>query len=393
VQIESKEEKKTMIIVRYGEIGLKSPRTRKRIEEKLIDNIRQALKENEKNKKVKIWREFGRIFADSDSREEAEKIAKVFGVVSTSLAFETKSDLKSIVSFCGEFAKERIQKSESFAVRARRVNMPSYTSMELASEVGKRIAENSGAKVNLDSPDKKIFIEVRGEKAYVFDEIIKGVGGMPLSTQGKGITLISGGIDSPVAAWLMMKRGMGITALFMDSRPLVDERTIERARKSVEKLAEWSSGPISFYTAPYGEELLDAMKYKNKKLACVLCKRMMYRVAEKLAQKTGANAIITGESLGQVASQTGENLRAISHEIFLPIFRPLISTDKTEIVELARKIGTYEISVAPAVCCLGAPLYPETRAKPEELQEAEKELNLGDKVERIFKNIKVEEIE
>jgi len=382
-----------MIIVRYGEIGLKSPRTRKRIEEKLIENIRKALKENEKSKKVKIRREFGRIFADSDSREDAEKAARVFGVVSTSLVFAIDSDIKNVAEFCGDFAKKIIKKGESFAVRARRIDMPNYTSMELASEVGKRIAENTGAKVNLDSPDKEIFIEVRGEKAYVFDEIIKGVGGMPLSTQGKGIALISGGIDSPVAAWLMMKRGMGITALFMDSRPLVDERTIERARKSVKKLAEWSNSAISFYVAPYGEELLEAMKYKNKKLACVLCKRMMYRVAEKLAHKTGANAIITGESLGQVASQTAENLRAISHQIFLPIFRPLISLDKTEIVELAKKIGTYEISAAPAVCCLGPPLYPETKASVEEVMEAEKELNIDEKVVKIFKNIKVEEIE
>lgn len=381
-----------MIIVRYGEIGLKSPRTRKRIEEKLIGNIRQALKESRKGKKVKIRREFGRIFVDSDSRKEAEKIAKVFGVVSTSLTFETKSDLQSIVDFCEEFAKERVKRSESFAVRARRINMPAYTSMELAKEIGKRIAEKTGSKVNLDFPDREIFVEVRGKKAYVFDEIIKGVGGMPLSTQGKGIALISGGIDSPAAAWLMMKRGMSISALFMDSRPLVDERTIKRAKKSIVKLAEWSSSPIKLYIAPYGEELLEAMKYKNKKLACVLCKRMMYRVAEELAERTGASAIITGESLGQVASQTIDNLKAISHGIFIPIFRPLISADKTEIVGLARKIGTYGISASPAVCCLGAPLYPETRAKPEELLKAEKELKIDAKVKNILKNTKAEVI-
>lgn len=377
-----------MIIVRYGEIGIKSDRTRKKIEAKLIENIKKAINSN-----LKIEKERGRIFVHSNSREIAEKIAKVFGVVSTSLAEVIEAgDFNSVVDFACEFAKKQLKSNDTFAVRVRRVGEHEYSSMELANAIGARIVEETKARVDLTNPSKEIFVEVRGDRAFVFSDIIRGFGGLPLSTQGKGIALLSGGIDSPVAAWLIMKRGMSIEALFFDSQPLVDRRTIERTRKVARKLAEYHNREINLYIAPYGEELLKIMKYRNKKIQCILCKRTMHKVAEKLALDLNARAIITGESLAQVASQTADNLRVINHGITLPVFRPLIGLDKVEIIELAKRIGSYEISAMQAACCLGPPLYPETRAKLNEILKAEKELEHDKMVEDIYKRITKEEI-
>jgi thiamine biosynthesis protein ThiI len=178
-----------------------------------------------------------------------------------------------------------------------------------------------------------------------------------------------------VAAWLAMKRGIKIVALFMDPSPLVDERTFQRAMETIKRLT--ITQPIKTYVAHYGDVLISILN-KGGKLGCILCKRMMYRVAEIIAEKEGANAIITGESLGQVASQTMQNIHVIEKAVKIPVIRPLIGLDKEEIVSIAKKIGTYEASILPANCCLGPPLHPETKAslravlKAEEGLEAEK---------------------
>jgi thiamine biosynthesis protein ThiI len=189
----------------------------------------------------------------------------------------------------------------------------------------------------------------------------------------KVIALISGGIDSPVAAWLVREKGVEIVPLFMNPQPLVDERTVNRAEETIKRLA--AGRPLKTYIIPYGDVLIELLK-EGDKLGCVLCKRMIYRVANLIAEKEGATAIVTGESIGQVASQTMQNLYAIDKASQLPVLRPLIAMDKMEIVALAKKIGTYDASIMPANCCLGPPLYPETKASLEGIQRVEEKLDI-----------------
>ncbi|MDP6459872.1 MAG: tRNA uracil 4-sulfurtransferase ThiI [Candidatus Hydrothermarchaeota archaeon] len=358
-----------MIIVRYGEIGLKSKGTRSTFERKLIENIKAALDNGG------VTREYGRIYVESDSREDAVKVARVFGVVSTSVAVKVNAELEELLEKGVAYAKKRIKAGQSFAVRARRVGKHSYTSIELARELGARIVEVTGVGVNLSNPEVEIHVEVRDRDAYIYDEVIRGVGGLPLGTQGKALALISGGIDSPVAAWMMMKRGADIIALFMDPSPLVDERTIKRAMASIEKLTAWKNEAVKTYIVPYGEVLIELLKAEDAKLGCVLCKRAMYRAAQLIAEQEKAKALITGESLGQVASQTMENLAVIDDAVSMLVYRPLIGYDKEEIIQIAKEIGTYEISIMPANCCLGPPRYPETKATLGRVRKAEDEVD------------------
>jgi thiamine biosynthesis protein ThiI len=372
-----------VIIVRYSEIGLKSKPVRMEMERALIAHLKRVLGE------VKITREWGRIFIHSNSREDAVKASRVFGVASTSLAEVASADFDELMKAGVEYALRRISSEDTFALRVRREGKHAYRSIDVARELGRRIVEATGAKVDLKAPEKEIFIEIRGDRAYLFDEVIAGVGGLPYATQGKVLALVSGGIDSPVAAWLMMRRGAEVVALFMDPTPLVDERTPRRAVDSIKALSTWVGEPIKTYLVPYGDVLIQLLKVEDYRMGCVLCKRMMYRVAEKVAQREKALALVTGESLGQVASQTLANLASISRAATMPVLRPLIGMDKDEIISLAKKIGTYEISIRPANCCLGPPLKPVTKATVERAEKAEAGLNVDALAEEMASKAKV----
>jgi thiamine biosynthesis protein ThiI len=375
--------KKKVIIVRYGEIGTKSRQTRRRIEAKLIENIRQAVGP------LRISREYGRIFVDSDSKENAEKISRVFGVVSTSLATKISSQMDEILREGTEYAKDNLSPSMTFAVRARRTGEHPYTSKDIEKKLGARIIEATGAAVNLSNPDFTIYVEVRNEYAYVFDEIIRGVGGLPLGTQGKAVSLVSGGIDSPVATWMIMKRGVDPVCLYLDSSEIFGEGAKRRALNTIKKLAEWKNDAIKTYIVPYNEVL--GKIRESGKLTCVLCKRSMLKIGEKIAEMEGAKALVTGENLGQVASQTMDNIYAIDRAATIPVFRPLLALDKNEIIEIAKNIGTYLPSIETVTCCWGPPKYPETRANLERVIEAEKEIGIDKLIlEAVAKNRIVE---
>ncbi|MFQ6136955.1 MAG: tRNA uracil 4-sulfurtransferase ThiI [Candidatus Hydrothermarchaeales archaeon] len=376
-----------MIIVRYGEIGTKSRQSRRRIEGVLVKNIRKAVKGSE------VKRAFGRIFVDSDSREDAENISRVFGVVSTSVAVKTNSDFDNILNEGLSYAMGRVNEKDTFAVRARRTGKHDFRSKDVAIELGAKIAQSTNAKVDLENPDKTIYVEVRDEDAYIFDEIIDGVGGLPLGSQGEVVSLISGGIDSPVATWMMMKRGTDPCCLFMDTRPLVDDRTVDRALQAIERLAWWKNESVKTYIAPFGDALMKLLKVEDYRLGCVLCKRMMYRVGEMVAEREGAKAVVTGENLGQVASQTLDNLYVIEEVLQkFPVYRPLIGLDKNEIIALAKRIGTYDISILPANCCLGPPPNPVIKAALDRVKKAESGLDVKGLAKDIFENSRTEEL-
>ncbi|VVB95859.1 tRNA (guanine(6)-N2)-methyltransferase [uncultured archaeon] len=378
------------ILVRYDELALKSKRVRTRYEQILVKNIKAMLNADGCSYS-RISREMGRIFIHSEDTEAVKSAAKVFGVVSASAVFTCKSDLESAGRLCAEVAARILKEGQSFAIRSRRAGNHEFTSRDVAVACGDAVFDsiNKNVRVDLDNPDVEIFVEMRQDKAYVFTESVKGVGGLPMGTQGKMVALVSGGIDSPVAAWLMMKRGCEIVPLYLNNDPFSDETTRERAMQCIDVLQKWSpQKKFTIYEAPHGENLLAFLENCDNRLNCVLCRRMMYRIAGEVLKLEDAHGIITGSSLGQVASQTSQNMLAEMYGMEYPIYHPLIGLDKLEITDIARKIGTLGPSTKPATCCMAVPEYPSTAAKPEEVIKAERLIDVPSLVESMVKNLK-----
>ena len=368
------------ILVRYGEIGIKSDRVRSRYESTLVKNIEKALNFCEIPFDA-VVRDFGRIFVQTRDLAAAQTIARVFGVVSVSPVQTYAATLEAMKDAALRIISPLLTQGKSFAIRARRTGAHDYSSKDIGVVVGGAIEQATGAPVRLTTPDVELFIEVRAERAYIYTEIIEGVGGLPLGTQGKVIALLSGGIDSPVAAWLMMKRGCTIIPLFFDCVPFSGDGGRERALAVVKALAVWAGRPLDFGIVQHGANL-DSFKGLAPRTTCVLCKRMMYRIAASIAKEEHAQGIVTGESIGQVASQTTKNLLAIDQASDVPVYRQLIGLDKTESVKKARSIGTYHLSTAghPKVCG-AAHRHPTTNADLFELKALETQLPLNELTE------------
>lgn len=377
-----------VILVRYDEIALKSKNVRSRYEQILVKNIKSMLNADGCSY-FRISKEMGRIFIHSDDENVVKSAAKVFGVVSVSPAYTCEPTLESAAGLCADLGSSIIREGQSFAIRARRAGNHSFTSRDIGIACGDAVFKNISTRVDLDEPDVEIFVEIRQEKAYVFTESVKGVGGLPMGTQGKMVALISGGIDSPVAAWLIMKRGCEIVPLYLNNEPFSDETTRQRAMACIDVLQKWSpQKKFTVYEAPHGENLLAFLENCDNRLNCVLCRRMMYRIAEQILKLEGAHGIITGSSLGQVASQTSQNMLAEMYGMEYPIYHPLIGLDKLEITDIARKIGTLGPSTKPTTCCMAVPEYPSTAAKPQEVLDAEKLIDVPSLVDTMVKNIK-----
>jgi len=360
------------VMVRYGELALKSERVRRRFEQRLVNNIELALRGISHD----IMKERGRIFVDTNSTTAAARLVKVPGIVSVSHATRTKATIAAIRRAAVAVARRNVNAGESFAIRANRVGEHPFSSQEINEVIGSAVLKAvPKSKVNLSNPDHTVFIEARGGDAYVFTEKMLGVGGLPVATQGNVVTLLSGGIDSPVATYLMMKRGCVIFPIFFDNQPYTDNRARVRVISVFKKLMEYYP-KLEMRVVPFGQILRSFVEQAPRELTCVLCKRAMLKVAEQIAGKVRAEAIVTGESLGQVASQTLTNLRIIDQASNLPVLRPLIGMDKVEIERMARAIGTFEISTKPAAGCSAVPRYPETYAKLEKVLEAESRLDI-----------------
>jgi thiamine biosynthesis protein ThiI len=366
-------------MVRYGEIGIKSEQIRAKYERLLIKNIEAMLASNHIPFKD-IVRERGRIFVRSPDPAAPGAVSRVFGVVSVSPVAVTGTDIKDVRETAAALGRETIGMNSSFAIRARRVGEQPYTSQEIGRMCGDAVFEavrERNPRVDLKSPDHEIFVEMRENRSYVFSRVIKGVGGMPLGSQGRMVALISGGIDSPVAAWLMMRRGCDLIPVFFNNGRFSDKDYTERAMDTIKKLKEWAPGrSFKIYEVPHGDSLREFIERGNMKYTCVFCKHMMYKTAVEIAKKDGAHGLITGSSLGQVASQTSDNLMIEHYRVDFPIYHPLIGLDKNEIVEIARKIGTYDISVRPATCCKAVPKHPSIHGQLEEIERIETEFDM-----------------
>ena len=337
----------------------------------------------------------GRIYIETKKTQElASALTQVFGISSVSPAAKTTSTMDEIMEKAITLAKATAKNEDTFAVRCHRVGTHGYSSIDVCREAGTQILTNLKDRklhVDLENPQFTINIEVREDEAYVFSQHMQGTGGFPLGSQGKVICLLSGGIDSPVACWLVMKRGCPIVPVYFDNQPYTDEATTAKALDVAKKLFEWSIGfPRKVYVVPNGENLEKFVKETPRKLTCLLCKRMMYRIAERIAETEKAEGIVTGEAIGEQASQTMHNLRVLDEaSLRYPVHRPLLGFDKTETEVLARKIGTFEISIRKAKGCCAAPSSPATRAKLEPVKKAEEKLDLERMVEQSINNAKI----
>jgi len=356
-----------VVIVRYGELALKSEGVRSWYEKILMKNI-AAMLDSRDIPYSQIRREWGRIFIETTDPRAAGATADIFGVVSTSPALMAEPSLESAAGICAALGQDLIREGESFAIRARRSGNHPFSSADIGRTCGDAVwnmLENKGKHpgVDLSFPDREIFVEMRHNQAYIYLETFKGVGGLPLGTQGNMVVLMSGGLDSPVAAWLMMKRGVMITPVYCNNSPYAEDAARERAFDCIRQLQKWAPGyQFTTYEIPHGPNLKSFIESCNRKNTCLLCKRMMYREAYEVMKKEGASGIITGSSLGQVASQTAANMHAEIYQLAIPIYHPLIALDKTEIMDIARKIGTYDISSRQAGSCGAVPERPEVRA-------------------------------
>ncbi|MBN2336120.1 tRNA 4-thiouridine(8) synthase ThiI [Candidatus Bathyarchaeota archaeon] len=366
------------ILASYSEIALKGRYVRSRLEKQLAAQIEHTLKKE--GYSPLVTRKFGRIYVDGVPGEAAELVARVFGVVHAMPATRTEADLESVAEAVVQEAKSVIKDDEGFAVRPKVVGNHSYGSRDVAIEAGSRVLEallDRGVHVNLDEPDVTLYVEVRDMDAFVYSRIIPGVMGLPYGSQGRVVSLFSGGIDSPVSTWLMMKRGLDVMPLFMDQRPYVGEGYVERARESFRAVASYV--PVDgyrLYSAPFGDVMARIMESPQPRYTCILCKRSMYRVAERFAVRNKAKGIVTGESLGQVASQTMDNLYVLSGSVDIPVLRPTIGLDKVEIEAMARNIGTYSITAKKVDGCTAVPGNPATRSTLEVIEGLERELCL-----------------
>ena len=377
-----------LIIVRYGEIGVKSPKVRGRFERKLIENIKTII-----NAQVEIQQ--GRIFVYPQDFDDALKsLEKIVGIVSYSPAVSTKTGRDSIKELIRTYIKELVDKKlfsgdDSFAIRCRRVGKHDFSSQEMAAFCGSVVYEITESKVDLTSPDFELFVEVREDKTYIFHQKITGLGGLPLGTQGKVIALVSGGIDSPVATFLMMKRGCSVTILNFNNHPYTSESS-EKILKIHQKLKEYSAGSkLNLYQVDYGEYLQKCKEKAPERMTCVLCKSGMYQIAEKIAKKEKALAIVDGSSLGQVASQTLPNILATRYSTSMPILSPLIGLDKVEIVNIGKKIGTFDISILPESGCSAAPRHPETNAELHRVLETLETIDAINELEKATSSLKL----
>jgi thiamine biosynthesis protein ThiI len=385
---------KKVILVRYGEIILKGL-NRPVFEEKLMGNIKKSLYGLGK---VEVKRSQARIYIEPaedgyDFEGAVERLVKVFGIVSVSIVAKILTDFEEIKRYAFDLAKEKVggKESVSFKVEAKRGDKKfPMQSPEICMEVGGYLLEAIPAlKVDVHHPDFILYIEVR-ESTYLYCDIIPSNGGLPIGTNGKAVLLLSGGIDSPVAGWMMAKRGMELEAVHFYSYPY----TSERARDKVIALAKILSRycyRIKLHIVPFTEIQLEINDKCPEDQLTILMRRAMMTISERIAKKNGAQALITGESLGQVASQTVQGLAVTNAAVEMPVFRPLIGMDKNEVIEIARKIDTFETSILPYedCCTVFVAKHPKTRPKLDEILRLEEGLKLEELIEKAVQETEI----
>jgi thiamine biosynthesis protein ThiI len=364
------------VLLRFGEIGLKG-KNRSFFINGLANNVRRALKPLGLGFRVST--PYGRVFVDLPMEHDFELVfdalRRVFGLVSFSPVVQTELDMDAIQQAAlTELLADG--QPETFKVEARR-SLKSFplNSMEINREVGGYLLEYCpGLKVDVHKPLRVVNIEIRQEGAFVFSRVVPGAGGLPVGVTGKGVLLLSGGIDSPVAGWLAMKRGVALEAVYFDTPPFTSARALDKVERLAKILAKWA--PVNLHVVNFTPVQRALMENVPEDMTITIMRRFMFRVAQELAQRRGALALITGESVAQVASQTLESMLTINSVVSTPVLRPVVTMDKVEIMDLARRIGTYDTSIEPFQDCCALFVSPRPKTRPTLAQAAEAEKNL-----------------
>jgi thiamine biosynthesis protein ThiI len=349
------------IVLRVGELFLKG-QNRPMFEHALSTRVRRVMA---RFGELGLQRGQGRLFVTGGQPAGLpDELAGVFGLASVSPVVYVEQDLEAMTRVACDLALAgRAEGARSFRIAARRADKRfAYTSTQINTSVGARVAEATGLAVDLESPDVAVGIEVGPVRSFVFTRTIPGEGGLPIGSAGDGLLLLSGGIDSPVAGHLMQKRGMRLLGVHFHSAPWTSAASQEKVRRLSAELARRQGG-LALHLVPFGAAQEQVRDRADESYRVILYRRLMLRIAERVATARGAAALITGDSLGQVASQTVENLSCIGEATRLLVLRPLLGFDKREVVALAKKLGTYETSIEPHedCCSLFVPRHPETR--------------------------------
>ncbi len=385
-----------IILLKLGEMVLKGL-NRSTFEHVLMKNIKRRMARIGKFE-VRIAQSTVYIVPqqdDIDMDEAVEAVKKIFGVITFSRACECEKTMDSILETAAEYLAPQLEEIHTFKVESKRSDKTfPLKSPEISAQLGGYLLKKfPHLRVDVHHPDLEITVEVRDFAAYVRGGVIPGAGGIPVGTGGRAAVLISGGIDSPVAAWSIAKRGVELTAIHFASPPYTSERAEQKVVSLLERVAEYA-GRMTMFTVPFThiqEEIRDKCP---EDLFTLIMRRFMMRIAQIIARREECAALVTGESLGQVASQTIQAIACTDAAASMPVFRPLIGMDKAEIVALSRKIDTFDISIQPYedCCTVFTPKHPRTRPDLRVLEEAESLLDVDALVEECLENLKLTKI-
>lgn len=352
------------ILIRYGEMALKGKNFRSFIL-KLQENLQAKLKDFPE---VKVKRTQGRMFILLNGHQPDPIIAicqKVFGIQSLSLAIKVENDVEKIKE-AALFALKQDDEMNTFKMTVRRINKAfPYGSQEMNQILGRHLLVNTeGITVDVHQPDMEIKVEIRSEATYITSQNLPGAGGLPVGTAGKSLLLLSGGIDSPVAGCLAMKRGVQLEAIHFHSPPYTSERAKQKVLDLAKRLTNYGKS-ITVHIVPFTKLQQEIFREMPDSYAMTIMRRMMFRIAESVCEKERILSLTTGENLGQVASQTMESMHTINEVTNYPILRPLISMDKQEVIDISQRIGTYDISILPYedCCTIFVPKAPKTKPR------------------------------
>lgn len=367
------------LMIRYGELGLKG-KNKNQFISRLVNNIKYALRDLPERHIDNNW---GRIMVpiSGDLDEVLERLSRVFGIYSMSPVVRVEKDINAISEGALNLLREVLPYGGVFKVESRRSDKTfPIQSPDISRKVAAYIFDNVDDRyqAEMQRPDHVLNVEVRQEAAYIFCEVIPGAHGMPVGSAGKAVALLSGGIDSPVACYLGLKRGVTIEAIYYHSYPFTPERTKEKVVDLCRVLAKYSNAPIKLHVVHFTDIQKEIYAKCAADYGITLMRRFMYRIAEQIAGRENALAIYNGECVAQVASQTLQSMVAINDVTNMPVLRPVVGFDKEEIMALAKKIGTYEISIRPYedCCTLFLPKYPKIRPVLSTVQKMEKALDI-----------------
>lgn len=384
-----------LYLIRYGEIGLKGE-NRSLFEDKLMSNIKKSIEKEDSD--LNIYKTPGRIFLETsaDKKIVKNRLLKIAGLVSFSPVIKLNLDYDQIKKAVLSSVKKKLEQEDkiSFRISARRSNKKyKYDSMDLQYNLGEYVIENLSEdkiEVDLHDPDLDVNVEIRKKHAYVYSQTFEGMGGLPVGTTGNVALMLSGGIDSPVAGYMALKRGVKLIPIYFHSFPFTSDRAKEKVIDIAKILAQYQN-EIDLHIVNFTDILTEINEKCPDKLMTIIMRRLMLKISELIIEKQNGKAIVTGESIGQVASQTLEAIKVTNNVPTLPILRPLLGLNKVQIINLAKKIGTYDISIQPYedCCTVFVPDSPETRPTIPQLKEGEKELEVDEMIKEAVNNLEI----